>query len=275
MAEDTPESRSSRAGPDRSGACPRVRHRYVFVAGLHRTGTSLLARIIGSHPEIATIEGAQVPENEGCYLQGAIPHTARHGVPGEYALDPEQHFTEDSRFNTLETRLRLEHDWGEWFDPGKPWRLEKSPVNLARMRLLQALFPMAHFIVVTRHPLVMAHALQKWSGKSVDELAAYGVAAYRRMLEDAAYCHAVMIVRYEDMVASPGAYCRAFESFLALGPGIDPPDMRDGNRDYDPAECEDGALPELGYGPGGHIDDFAMHVRHPLRDRQEATVKHM
>lgn len=259
---------------DRSGHERQRRHRYVFVAGLHRTGTSLLARTIGSHPDIATIEGAEIPENEGCYLQGAIPHTARDGVPGEYALDPAQHLTERSEFNTLAVKERLEREWGEWFDPAKPWRLEKSPVNLTRMRLLQALFPRSHFLVITRHPLLMAHALRKWSDRPIPQLAAYGTAAYRRMLEDADYLHAVMIVRYEDLVSSPLRHVRAFEAFLGLAPGIQPPEMRDGNQDYRAGEA-DGAIAALGYGPKGSVEPFAPIVRHPLRKTQGRVLQQL
>ena len=108
--------------------------RFVFIAGLHRTGTSLLAKMLAQHPAVSAIAGAPVPEQEGCYLQGAIPHTARHGIPGHYATDPAQHFTEDHPLNTMETRDRLRSDWEGWFDGAKPWWLEKSPVNLTRMR---------------------------------------------------------------------------------------------------------------------------------------------
>ena len=71
-------------------------HRHIFVAGLHRSGTSLIARLLAEHPDIAAITDAPVPESEGCYLQGAIPHAARHGVPGHFATDPEQHLVEGS-----------------------------------------------------------------------------------------------------------------------------------------------------------------------------------
>lgn len=250
------------------------RHRYVFVAGLHRTGTSLLASIVGSHPDVATIEGANVPENEGSYLQGAIPHTAKHGVPGEYAIDPDQYLTESSALNTLETVLRLEREWGAWFDPAKPWRLEKSPVNLTRMRLLQGLFPRSQFLVVTRHPLAMAHALQKWSDRPVADLAGYGVRAYRQMLDDAAYLHAVMIIRYEDLVRSPARHARAIEAFLDLGEGIEWPELREGNREYELTE-DAGAIAALGYGPRGDVEPFRPVVRHYLRDRRNDILKQL
>ncbi len=255
----------------KGGVCIQ-HHRYVFVAGLHRTGTSLVAKLIGSHPQIATIEGAPVPENEGCYLQGAIPHTARDGVPGHFATDAAQHMTEGHPLNTLETKLRLEHEWGRWFVREKPWRVEKSPVNITRMRLLQALFPLAQFVVVTRHPLFMAQALQKWSDEPVDKLARYGVSAYRHMLSDVQHLHWAVVMRYEDLVARPRVYAQGLEAFLDLTPAeMALRDIRDGNADYRPMRSDAGTIAELGYGDDGEIEKYQALVRHPLRAILEKT----
>tara|TARA_R110002051_G_scaffold120827_1_gene194012 strand:- start:5974 stop:6279 length:306 start_codon:yes stop_codon:yes gene_type:complete len=73
-------------------------------------------------------------QNEGIYLQGAIPYTARHGMPIHFATDPAQHHIEGSHFDRLETQMRLERGWARYFT-NAPWRVEKSPVNLTRMRL--------------------------------------------------------------------------------------------------------------------------------------------
>lgn len=246
-----------------------VRHRYVFVCGLHRTGTSLVARLLGQHPSVASISGAPVPENEGCYLQGAIPHTARHGIPGHFATDPEQHLTESHPLNSLDTKERLEREWGDWFDPDLPWRVEKSPVNLTRMRLLQGLFPLSQFIVVTRHPAYMAQALLKWSEASADALAQYGVASYERMLSDLEYLHSVMVVRYEDLVHDAPRAMTAIEAFLDLEPQVTPDDIRNGNSEYLLPDSAGGGLPELGYDDRGALKPIAPVVRHPLRSIRE------
>ena len=39
------------------------RSRFVFVAGLHRTGTSLLARIIAAHPAISDLAAGEVADS--------------------------------------------------------------------------------------------------------------------------------------------------------------------------------------------------------------------
>lgn len=253
-----------------------VHNRFLFIAGLHRTGTSLLARLIGAHPQVSSISGAPVPENEGCYLQGAIPHTAQHGRPGHFATDPAQHHVEGSPYDSLEVKQRILADWSAWFDKEKPWWLEKSPVNLTRMRLYQQLFPTCQFIVILRHPQAMAAALAKWVETPADELVRHGLAAYRQMAADLPYLHSVMVVRYEDLVRCPahvlGASC-AFMGIEEIDPHIA---IRDGNEDYDTranaVDPETAAQMEhWGYLPGGKIAPWTPIVAHPLRERSERT----
>jgi len=252
------------------------RSRFVFVAGLHRTGTSILSRILGSHPSISAIQDAPVPENEGCYLQGAIPHTARDGRPGHYATDPAQHHTESSRFNSLETQQRLLSDWAGWFDGAKPWWLEKSPVNLTRMRLYQQLFPTAQFIVILRHPQATAAALAKWVDADPVTLVRYVLDAYDLVRTDLPFLHAAHVIRYEDLVANPDQVRKSSFAFLLLDDFDAGIRLRDGNRDYDVSDLLDAKLAERmdrwGYRPGGETTQFDPICAHPLRTVREATL---
>lgn len=264
--------------PDRSHSPRPIPPRYVFVAGLHRTGTSLLARMIATSPQVAAIANAPVPENEGCYLQGAIPHTALDGVPGEYATDPRQHHTEGGRYDTLETRRRLEADWAPWFASGRRWRLEKSPVNLTRTRLYQALFPTAQFVVILRHPEAMAMSLAKWTSRPGPELVGYGLAAYERVRADLPFLHNVLVIRYEDLVSRPATHAAAIGAFLQLP---EPPDagsvaLFNGNArgTGTSAMMDEGAARlagQWGYGPGLDVRAWQPVVRHALRSVREAT----
>ena len=195
--------------------------RYLFVGGLHRSGTSLLAQILAKHPDIAAIEDAPVPENEGVYLQGAIPHTALMGVPGRFAFDEEQHLTEDSSFNTLSTRDYLSAQWEPWFREGPGWRLEKSPVNLLRARLYQQLFPTSQFIFVSRHPVAVTEATAKWCADGRASLLEHWEQAHATLLADLPYLHCWLIVRYEDLVSDPTTCLERIYSFLQL-PFVEP-----------------------------------------------------
>ena len=250
-------------------------NRFVFVAGLHRTGTSLLARMIGAHQQVSSIQGSPVPENEGCYLQGAIPHTALDGRPGHFATNPQEHHTESSPYNTLETKTRLLADWSPWFSQDKPWWIEKSPVNLARMRLYQQLFPTAQFIVILRHPQIMAAALAKWVDTDPQELVRHALDAYDQMAADLPYLHSVLVLRYEDLVADVAALHRSTLAFLSLPDEVADFAVIDGNRRYRVPEALNAdltlRLERWGYRPGGRCDAFPILCQHPLRDVREAV----
>ena len=249
--------------------------RYVFVGGLHRSGTSLVARMLSGLPGVAGIEGADVPENEGVYLQGAIPHTARHGRPMQFATDPDQHHVEGGRYDRLEVKQRLEADWDPWFAPA-PWRVEKSPVNLTRMRLYQQLFPRAQFVVVIRHPQMVAAAVSKWMDVPEEAQVRHWIDAHRIVLRDLDYLHAAMILRYEDIVARPDAAVAALSAFLDR-PGPEPfgEAVRDGNGDYPRPgpladDLRDGIAP-FGYGAEGAVHPVDLILRHPLRSVRDAV----
>lgn len=251
--------------------------RYAFVAGLHRTGTSLTARILGQSPDVSAISGSPAPEDEGCYLQGAIPHTALHGIPGHYATDPAQHLIEGSRYDTLATRERIAADWDRWYgDTETKWRIEKSPVNLTRMRLYQQLFPMCQFVVLLRHPAFMAAALAKWVDTPPADLIDYAILAYERMERDCRYLHGVLVLRYEDLVARPCTKDALFR-FLDAAPGRNAIALRDGNLDYPkpPGISADQAqrLARWGYGEQGEVFAYDPIVQHPLRAVREAVLE--
>lgn len=256
-----------------------MRHRYLFIGGLHRSGTSLAARIAASIDGIGAIANAPVPENEGVYLQGAIPHDALSGTPGTFAFDPDQHHIEGGPYDRLEVRTRIEADWAPWF-PQTPWRVEKSPVNLLRSRLYQQLFPLSQFVIVTRHPLAVTRATEKWSDLSEADLVAHWGQAYRLALSDAQRLHARLILRYEDIVADPGAALGALRAFCDRPDGaVASEPVRDGNADYDLRAtmlCPDSAraaMAALGYGPDGAVLPLVTEaVTHPLRRVREAVA---
>lgn len=243
-------------------------HRYVFVGGLHRSGTSLVARLIGELPGVSAINSAPVPENEGVYLQGAIPHTAQHGIPMHFAADPAQHHIEGSHFDRLETQMRLDRDWAPYFSDA-PWRVEKSPVNLTRMRLYQQLFPLSQFVVVMRHPEAVAAATSKWVDMEHGAMMDHWLDAHDIVRRDLDYLHAVITIRYEDLVADPKATMAKLAAFLDVDPVNAPSDIRDGNQDYahttalSPAQANRAS--QWGYGAGLQVHSFSDVVRHPLR----------
>ena len=151
------------------------RYRFIFLCGLHRSGTSPLFQILREHPEISGFRNTGVPEDEGQHLQTVFPPATIHGGPGRFGLMREAHLTEDSDLLTPENKLKLFKEWSRHWDLTKPNLLEKSPPNLIKTRFLQSVFPNSYFIVILRHPVAVSLATWKWARCSLESLTAHWV----------------------------------------------------------------------------------------------------
>lgn len=192
------------------------KHRFVFIGGLHRSGTSLLAKLLAQHPLISSFSGTGVPEDEGQHLQDVFAPAVAYGGAGKFGFVPESHLTEDSDLITDQNRVKLFSQWRRWWDTSRPLFLEKSPPNLIRARFLQALFPESYFIMVLRHPVAVSLATRKWSRTGVHSLLAHWLICHRTFIRDAAYLKHVLVVRYESLVAEPQATIDRLCAFLKI-----------------------------------------------------------
>jgi hypothetical protein len=211
----------------------RESHRFVFIAGLHRSGTSLLFQCLREHPEMSAFRGTNVPEDEGQHLQTVYPPALAFGGPGKFGFDPRSRLTESSELISEDSRRRLLEEWGRHWDMGKPVLVEKSPPNLVRSRFLQALFPESCFVVLTRHPVPVAYATQKWSHTSLRSLIEHWLVCHEIFEEDAAHLGRVLRLRYEDFIASPQVTLDAVFAFAGVSELVrDWPVRSDGNDGY-------------------------------------------
>lgn len=191
-------------------------HRFAFVSGLHRSGTSLLFRSLRDCPRISGFRGTGAWQDEGQHLQTVYSAARAHGGPGQFGFDPSAHLTECSDLVSEVNRHRLFAEWSKHWDLSKPVLLEKSPPNLIRTRFLQALFPESHFIVILRHPIAVSYATQKFSRTPVASLIEHWLVCHERFEADRQYLRRVLIVRYEDLVAKPQDTLDAVYAFLGL-----------------------------------------------------------
>lgn len=192
-------------------------HRHVFVAGLHRSGTSLLTRAIADHPEASSFSETGFPEDEGQFLQRAYPVAKIYGGPGRFGFSPHSHLTERSPLASEENAARLRADWGKHWDLSKRVLIEKSPPNILKLRFLQAMFPGATFIVIMRHPIAVAMATQKWSLTSIHSLIRHWLVCHELFLADAKSLERVIVTSYETMVSEPDTFAR-----LQAAAGLEP-----------------------------------------------------
>lgn len=211
---------------DQPGPSPTLeRHRLVFVGGLHRSGTTPVARWLASHPQVSDLRDSGVPEDEGQHLQDVYPAAARHGGPGRFAFHPSAQLTDRSPLVCADSREQLWSAWAPHWDLEQPVLVEKSPPNLIRMRFLQALFPGSRFVIVVRHPLAVSYATAKWwrvkkpwRRKSIASLLRHWEVAHERLLDDLPGVEEVALVRYEDLIADPHAVLERLFSFIGVEP---------------------------------------------------------
>lgn len=124
------------------GASIDPRQAPIFVLGMPRTGTTLVDRILSSHPDVESAGELQV-------MQIALKRLAR--TPGRHALDPE---TIDAS-RTL-SPAELGH---LYMDNAAPYRkstrrfVDKLPLNFLYVGYLARALPEAKIVCLRRHPL--------------------------------------------------------------------------------------------------------------------------
>lgn len=199
-----------------TGVTTQQPERWVFVAGHHKSGTTLLHSLLRQHPMISGFENTGVPADEGQHLQTAYKPASAFGGPGRYIFDPRSHMDETHPLAIPETADHLLREWGQHYDPARPIFLEKSPPNLIRTRFLQHLFPSSLFLVTMRHPLAVAYATQKVCDAALDSLIAHTLLGYDRFMADRQrlrHCH---LVRYEDFVSNYRGEMSKIERWLGI-----------------------------------------------------------
>lgn len=206
--------------------------RLVFLGGLHRSGTTPLARALAAHPDISGMVGTGQPRDEGQHVQSVYPAANAHGGAGSFALRSRAHLDEGD--TSPEAAARLSAQWSPYWDLDRPLLLEKSPPNLIRMRFLQAAFPGAAFVVIVRHPVVVTLATRKWSRRSTGHLLRNWIAGHSALARDARHVHRLFLLSYEDLTADPVGALTHLLQWLGLGPLPTDrvPDLRSTNAHY-------------------------------------------
>ena len=166
--------------------------KFIFLAGMHRSGTSLLHEIIRGHDHISGFSDTGVPEDEGQHLQSVYEPAIAFGGPGKFAFDQRSYMDEVHPLATGENAQKIYEEWSPHYDLSCPYLIEKSPPNLIRTRFLQKLYPNSKFIVILRHPLAISYATEKWSKTSISSLLDHTLRAY----ESVSYTHLTLPTIY-------------------------------------------------------------------------------
>jgi tetratricopeptide (TPR) repeat protein len=192
--------------------------RPIFVVGMPRTGTTLVERILGSHPEVLGAgELLSFPEA----LVAAVERSAgRSGLSREDMVATaaridlravgEDYLARAARAaESVATRSRF---------------VDKLPHNYLYCGLIQQALPGARIVHVVRNPMASCYAMYKALFRQgypfsydLDELAQF-YAGYRRLMDHwrTAMPGVIHELRYEELVRSPREVTAAMLDFCGL-----------------------------------------------------------
>ena len=184
----------------------------AFLVGFPRSGTTLLDRMLRTHPDIEVLEEKSLFSllHQNWSEPGTLEALAN--VSEAQIADARNTYRREM------TRHRLQ--------PERPLVIDKLPLNLAYLFLIQRLFPQAPVIFLQRHPLdaciscfFQAFALEASMGYFLDlqQTAHY----YDAVMQVVALSvdqvgNPIHTLRYEDLVAGPQDQLTALLTFLSL-----------------------------------------------------------
>jgi hypothetical protein len=202
----------------------------VFLIGAPRSGSTLLARMLGSHPAIfAPAEPHLMPPLAHLGFHERVDQAPYDPVITQQGLRSFVSLLPGGEADWLAAlRRATDHLYERALAPrGRSLFLDKTPAYALVLDFLAKLYPDAHYLVLTRHPIAV------WSSYvdsffDGDAAAAHArnpvleryVPAIARFLRErpAALLH----VRYESLVTDPESGLREICAFLGVGfePGM-------------------------------------------------------
>jgi hypothetical protein len=186
--------------------------KWVFIVGTYNSGTTLLHRILATHPDVGVLP------SEGHFLTTELATPRSHRLRRLWALKPELFYLDENSNAPIDV-LKLKRQWGIHFnDVTKPVLVEKTPVNAARTRWLQKHFERAHFIGMVRNGYAVAEGIRRKEGHPIDIAARVWARSNEIMLRDFEKLEHRILIRYEDLTESFEASMNQVWSLLELDP---------------------------------------------------------
>lgn len=198
----------------RGSQAPEVRRSPIFVVGFPRSGTTMLEQMLDAHPELRSMD-------ERSFIQGVVERFERLGLAYPNGLG-------DLDEATCE-RLRREY-WAMVEHvvqlDGSLRLVDKNPLNLLRLPMINRLFPNARIILALRHPcdVVLSCYMQNFRSPAFQVLCStlqrlargYVNAMKSWIYHQNLLKPTVLVVRYEDMLAEFDVHVERIGEFLDL-----------------------------------------------------------
>jgi hypothetical protein len=191
----------------------------IFNVGARRSGTYWLQRIVCAHPDVA-----EVPSETHLFSHGLVPLLERfqHHDPSA----PDVGLVYADRAAVIGHLRALCDTVFDGFREGRPVVSERTPLHVNHLPVIHEIYPDARIVHIIRDGRDVARSLsrQEWGPGSVATAAlewSESVSAGRSAgLAESVYRE----IRYERLLADPGAEIEALQAWLGLDParGLSP-----------------------------------------------------
>jgi hypothetical protein len=197
-----------------SFAAPDPRDSPVFVVGFPRSGTTLVERMLDSHPALQSMD-------ERPHFETLADQLEDYGlqVPRDLGKLTQADCEELRKGYQLMACARIERDWNRQL-------VDKNPLNMLWLPLIMRIYPNARFVFVMRHPCdaLISNYMQNYRSAvmsaislSLERLAQAHVLAIRHWQHHVGiFKPRVLEIRYEELVADPGPQVQRLGRFLEL-----------------------------------------------------------
>lgn len=188
---------------------------WVFLVGCYNSGTTLLAELLGQHPEISALE------TEGHFITDQFIKDYDIGLPRMW-VEREDLFRLDEN-STGPDPLRVKKEWAMRLDLRKPVLLEKSPPNSAKTRWLQAHFENARFVGIIRNGYAVAEGITRKADPKhlkdswpIEMSARQWQRSNQVLLEDEPFLKHFLWVSYEELAADTAGTLNKITRFIGV-----------------------------------------------------------
>ncbi len=184
--------------------------KWVFIVGCYNSGTTLLHNLLATHPEVACMP------SEGQFYSTQLPRGADYNLPRLWALKPELFYLDEFTSTPIDA-VKLRREWAYFYNhPRKKVLIEKTILNAARTRWLQANFPNAYFVSLFRNGYAVAEGIHRKEGHSFEKAATQWSVSNQILLNDIPHLKNHLQIKYEDLVRDPSGVLNKVTSFLDL-----------------------------------------------------------
>ena len=195
--------------------------RWIFIIGCYNSGTSLLAKILASHPKIAGMP------DEGIYFTDRLPYPEQFGWPRMWIRCVDRMQLEAGTASQIASQ-RVKKQWSLSYTGCSENLLEKSVSNVARIPFLNEYFQPAYFISIVRNGYAVSEGIRrrvtpaKWgNAKFTDSYPIELCAEQWRECDEVISRESnelsrFMQITYEDLTEDPIAVTGRLTDFLGL-----------------------------------------------------------